>query len=352
MRLFMPWFKWGSWMAKTMVIPVFIPHLGCGHSCVFCNQRKIAGSYDLPGQAGLAAQVVGYRKSWHEAGEVQLAFYGGSFTGLEVHHQERLLGYAEGFKAAGLIEKIRLSTRPDYIDGDILARLLANQVDIVELGVQSLNDQVLVASKRGHSAHQVLEAVAMIRQTPLILGLQVMVGLPGDTPKRSLETARAVVDLAPDFVRIYPTAVIEDTTLAAWWREGLYEPWDEDVMLDTLAQMVGLFNAAQVPIVRIGLQATDNLQLGRDLLAGAYHPAMGELVKGRLFRMDMEAQLAGLDLRDSGSILIACHPKDRSQVVGQKKCNLTYLAQKYKREAVICPDEGLSRGQVFIRVGL
>lgn len=331
-----------------MVIPVFIPHLGCGQACVFCNQRKIAGEYDFPKETALLAQILRYRESRKEGGEIQLAFYGGSFTGLSNEVQEELLGYARGFKQAGLIDKIRLSTRPDYIDEIVIDRLARYGVDSVELGVQSLNDEVLLASKRGHTAAEVKKAVAWLREIDLSLGLQMMVALPGDTPQFSLETAEGLVDLAPDFVRIYPTAVIKETELASLWQRGLYQVWNEDVLLDTLAKIVHLFDGAGIPIVRIGLQATDNLVFGADLLAGAYHPAMGELVKGRLFRIAIKKQLADLVDNPGRTLVITCHPRERSQVVGQKKCNLAYFSQDGQRKVVIECDEQMVLGQVLV----
>lgn len=190
-------------MSKPLIVPVFIPHFGCPHTCVFCNQKKIAGDYQLPSGQLLEDMVQAYRmSSSSKTREVQLAFYGGSFTGLEEAQQRQLLSAAAELKARGLIDKIRLSTRPDYIDEERLTLLTGYQADIIELGVQSMDEAVLKASQRGHTAEDVLRAVEWIRSYPqFALGLQMMVALPADTPAKSLATAKKIAALAPDFVR-------------------------------------------------------------------------------------------------------------------------------------------------------
>ena len=273
-------------MSKELIIPVFIPHLGCRHRCVFCNQRKISGHESMPQAEEIEKQVLNYRASCRDLNlrEVQLAYYGGSFTAIAADEQEKYLKAAFALKEKGLIAKIRLSTRCDYIDDEVIARLKRYQVDIVELGVQSLDEQVLMLSQRGHTAAQVREAAEILKQSGFTLGLQMMIALPGDTPAKSIQTAKEIVRLEPDFVRIYPTAIIKDTELALMWKNRQYKPWDWDVLIDTTAEAAEIFQAAHIPIIRIGLQAADNLTFERDLLGGGYHPALGEIVKARIMR--------------------------------------------------------------------
>ena len=230
----------------------------------------------MPQAEEIEKQVLNYRASCRDLNlrEVQLAYYGGSFTAIAADEQEKYLKAAFALKEKGLIAKIRLSTRCDYIDDEVIARLKRYQVDIVELGVQSLDEQVLMLSQRGHTAAQVREAAEILKQSGFTLGLQMMIALPGDTPAKSIQTAKEIVRVEPDFVRIYPTAIIKDTELALMWKNRQYQPWDWDVLIDTTAEAAEIFQAAHIPIIRIGLQAADNLTFERDLLGGGYHPAL------------------------------------------------------------------------------
>ena len=329
-------------MAKPLIVPVFIPHLGCPHTCVFCNQQKIAGSYQLPTYQSLREMVAAYRASCRKGErEVQLAFYGGSFTGLADDMQKRLLDAAAKLKEQGLIHKIRLSTRPDYIDVKRLALLKDYQVDIIELGVQSLDEEVLIASERGHRPEDVAQAVACIQSSAqFALGLQMMVALPADTPEKSIATAEKIAAFAPDFVRIYPTAIIKDTKLAQAYQQGTYMPWPFELILETTARIWDIFHTQRIPVIRIGLQAADNLQLEQDLLGGAYHPALGELVKSRWYRQRLEALLDG---QRNQILTVHCNPGDISQFIGQHQANKHYFQEHYQIDLQIIGDQALAR---------
>ena len=331
-------------MAKTLIVPIFIPHLGCKHACVFCNQKKIAGEYAVPTKDAIVTMVKEYRASAGCFEEIQLAFYGGSFTGLDNELRLSLLTIAKALKDEGLIDKIRFSTRPDYINQEIIEELKRYQVDIVELGAQSMDDEVLSASERGHCALQTQIAARLLKENHFTLGLQMMVALPKDTPIKALETAKKIIACEPDFVRIYPTAIIKDTHLAKMWQDGLYETWDWDVLLDTTAQIAGLFEEKNIPIIRIGLQASDNLTLEQDLLGGAYHPALGEMVKARMLRHKVEELLFG---KLPGSYQVFCNDRQVSQVKGQKNCNIEYFSNKgYK--LTITPQKTIMWNEVVL----
>lgn len=335
-------------MSKELIIPFFIPHLGCKHLCVFCNQRKISGQERMPQYEEIAEQVLSYRASCRDLKnrEVQLAYYGGSFTGIEAELQEKYLAQAFELKQKGLINKIRLSTRCDYLGDEVIARLKKYTVDIIELGVQSMDDAVLQLSGRGHTAEQVREAAKKLKACGFTLGLQMMIALPGDTPEKTLYTAREIVKLAPDFVRIYPTAIIKDTKLALMWKNGEYKEWDWEVLLDTTAEAAEIFQTAEIPIIRIGLQAADNLTNERDLLGGGYHPALGELVKGRIMRRKMERILA--DKPCNRAYDVYGNNKQLSQIRGQKNANIRYFAEKYQQRLYINPDDELFWDQLII----
>lgn len=274
---------------KPLILPVFVPHMGCPHQCVFCNQFHITGQWQPPDLTQLSAQAEAWTCSGGQTPE--LAFYGGSFTAIEPAVQERLLASAATLKAQGRISGIRLSTRPDALDDDVLSRLLRYGVETVEIGVQSLDEEVLRESQRGHTAMQAEEAIRRVKATGFRCGAQMMVALPADTPEKSLATGRRLVALGPDMVRIYPTAVICDTPLAEAYAKGAYRPWSLDEVLDTVAALLAAFDLAHIPVIRVGLQAEDNLSKG-DVIAGAYHPALGELAKARLFRQRMQALLS------------------------------------------------------------
>lgn len=335
-------------MSKELIIPVFIPHLGCRHRCVFCNQRKISGHESMPQAEEIEKQVLNYRASCRDLNlrEVQLAYYGGSFTAIAADEQEKYLKAAFALKEKGLIAKIRLSTRCDYIDDEVIARLKRYQVDIVELGVQSLDEQVLMLSQRGHTAAQVREAAEILKQSGFTLGLQMMIALPGDTPAKSIQTAKEIVSLEPDFVRIYPTAIIKDTELALMWKNRQYQPWDWDVLIDTTAEAAEIFQAAHIPIIRIGLQAADNLTFERDLLGGGYHPALGEMVKARIMRRKIERTLAQMP---QGAYEIYANVRQLSQIKGQKNVNTRYFAEKYQQRLYIYADERLLWDEIVIK---
>ena len=335
-------------MSKELIIPVFIPHLGCRHRCVFCNQRKISGHESMPQAEEIEKQVLNYRASCRDLNlrEVQLAYYGGSFTAIAADEQEKYLKAAFALKEKGLIAKIRLSTRCDYIDDEVIARLKRYQVDIVELGVQSLDEQVLMLSQRGHTAAQVREAAEILKQSGFTLGLQMMIALPGDTPAKSIKTAKEIVRLEPDFVRIYPTAIIKDTELALMWKNRQYQPWDWDVLIDTTAEAAEIFQAAHIPIIRIGLQAADNLTFERDLLGGGYHPALGEMVKARIMRRKIERTLAQMP---QGAYEIYANVRQLSQIKGQKNVNMRYFAEKYQQRLYIYADERLLWDEIVIK---
>ncbi|MBI5328481.1 MAG: radical SAM protein [Deltaproteobacteria bacterium] len=261
---------------KQLIIPIFIPHYGCPHQCIFCNQTNITGKERLPDTTEVANTIGDYLKTWKGGGRKEVAFYGGSFTGLGMDIQERFLKTAFKFIDYGLIHSIRISTRPDYITKQGLMFLKNYNVETVELGVQSMDDEVLKLSGRGHTAEDTKEAVMLLKRYGFKVGLQFMPGLPGDTEEIVLCTANKIAELEPDFVRIYPTIVVKDTPLEKMYMSGLYNPWPLTKMVDVCKKLVSLFNAKEIPIIRLGLQATEILE--QSIVAGPYHPSFRGLV--------------------------------------------------------------------------
>lgn len=262
---------------RRLIIPIFIPFGGCPHQCVFCDQKGITGSAALPSLEEVKATIETYLSTWKGKGEKEAAFYGGSFTALPLDVQKGYLETAWEFVKAGRLDSLRLSTRPDCIDEKIIAFLKRYAVTTVELGVQSMVDEVLKASGRGHTAKATAEAVRLLKASNITTGLQFMPGLPGDTRLTVMETVKEIIKLSPDFVRLYPSLVLKDTPLHKMYLSGQYKPWQLDEMVEVCAEAKKLLDAAGVPIIRMGLQTTADLM--ESIVAGPYHPSFRQLVE-------------------------------------------------------------------------
>ena len=308
--------------AKECVIPVFVPHLGCPHDCVFCNQRRISGS-ETPATAATVLQAIKQSAALPRSGaKRQLAFYGGSFTAIEASRQEELLAAAAAAAERGEIDSIRLSTRPDAIDGEALARLKRYSVETVELGAQSMDEDVLRRSGRGHTAADVVQAAKAVKAAGFRLILQMMTGLPGDSAERDVETAKKLIALHPDGVRIYPTVIVRDTALYDLWRAGKYREHTVEDAVAVCARLVPLFDEAGVPIIRLGLNPTEELSSGA-AVGGAYHPALGELVRARVMRQKALGLLQGVE--PGSAVTLGVRAEELSQMIGQRRENISFL---------------------------
>lgn len=326
-----------------LVIPVFIPHQGCPCRCLFCNQLSISG---MRGQeeddAVLVQQTIrewlGYSRRYSE---VQVAFYGGSFTCLSLARQETLLGAVQPFLQAGEVGSIRLSTRPDCVDENVCEFLLKKGVKTVELGVQSLDDRVLLASQRGHSREDSVRAARMVKEKGMQLGIQLMPGLPMETSISFFRTLRQVVELEPAFVRLYPTLVIDGSGLAEQYRRGVYRPMTMNRAIALCCRAKEMLDHAGIAIMRMGLQASASLE--KELLAGPYHPSFGELVAARHW------------FRRVRKLLVSCPPESRlrlhisnrdiSAFVGPKRINMKRLQELGLQERMeIITDAIMQRG--------
>ena len=328
---------------KTQIIPVFVPHFGCPQDCVFCNQRKISGSLQPATAETVRMTLETGLSKLSENSNTQLAFYGGSFTAIPVEKQNALLDAALPFLRAGTLSSLRLSTRPDAIDQETLLRLRAYGVQTIELGAQSMCDAVLEASNRGHRAEDTEKAAKLVKNLGFTLILQMMTGLPGDTPECALQTAEQLLALKPDGVRIYPTVVIADTPLETLWRAGRYRAHSVEEAVSLCALLLPLFEAANVPVIRLGLNPTDELS-GGEALAGAYHPAFGELVRARLL-LERARLLFSQEDRGEEALLLV-HPSDISPMVGQKRENLITLKAEFSLESVRVRGADLQKGTV------
>ncbi len=309
------------------VIPIFIPHQGCPHYCIFCNQHQISG-YGSENRVS-ADEVKSVVKSWLDRsshttkGEVQVAFYGGSFTGLPFSRQEELLDAVAPFIQDEKVNTIRLSTRPDYVDPRTIDFLRGKGVSIVELGVQSLDDRVLEASNRGHSAEQSKEAVRQLKEGGFQVGVQLMLGLPRQKTRSLMKTVEQVADLKPDFVRIYPVLVLRGSLLASLYEQGDFRPLTLGAAVARAARARRYFDDHGIRVVRMGLQAGPELE--ENLLAGPYHPAFGEMVNSRLMFKQTRKLLAGVPKKCTVTLTI--NEKDQSMFRGIKSVNMQRLAE-------------------------
>ncbi|SCG83479.1 radical SAM domain protein [Proteiniborus sp. DW1] len=330
------------------IIPIFVPHIGCPHDCIFCNQRKIAQSKANFDTHSIRDTIDTYLSTIPETNEkLEIAFFGGSFTGIDMDIQRELLDIACDYKKRGLINRIRLSTRPDYIDGMRLDLLKQYNVDIIELGVQSMCPDVLQNSYRGHSDTDVANASKLIRKHGFILGLQMMTGLPGSDYEKEVFTAKQLINLKPSIVRIYPTLVIKETFLEKKYKEGTYIPLSLDEAIRICVDLLMLFNYNDINVIRIGLQPTDNIAENKDVIAGPFHPAFRQLVEGRIYREYLEILFANIQ-KINKSIQVYINKKEISNFVGQRSSNLIYLEERYGIKKVKVMAEDISKDYFFI----
>lgn len=311
---------------KKRIIPIFIPHLGCPNDCVFCNQRKISGSLTAATADTVRKAIEEAERALPDDSTRELAFYGGSFTAIPDREQEELLEAALPFLRSGYINEIRVSTRPDAVDKLRLDRLKAYGIKTIELGAQSMDEEVLKASGRGHTREDTINASSLIRAWEFNLILQMMTGLPGDTPDKSIETAKSIIALEPDGVRVYPTVILKDTALYGLWKSGKYREHTVEDAVSLGGKLCKLFEEAGIPIIRFGLNPSDELS-GGEAAGGAYHPALGELVRSSVYLNEARELLKEASISD-----IAVLGVERgcvSLMVGQKRRNIEALEKEF-----------------------
>ncbi len=308
---------------KRTNISVFIPHIGCPHRCSFCDQRSISGSAHAPSAQEVRELLEEQAPHLAERGmQAEIAFFGGSFTAVPRDYMISLLECA-----AEAVEHypeaycgIRCSTRPDCIDEEIIAALKKYGMTAVELGAQSMSDEVLQANERGHSAEDVRRASRLIRESGISLGLQMMTGLYMDTEERVRYTCREFIALKPDTVRIYPTVILEHTRLGRLFLSGEYQSFGFEQTVNLCAELLREFESAGVRVIRMGLHASQDVE--KEMLGGVYHPAFREIVESRLFLNDMKKKLLTME---KGHYMIYTDRRNISRAVGQKRSNIAVL---------------------------
>ena len=312
--------------SKHANIALFIPHNGCPHQCAFCNQRTISGAAEQPTADDVRAAVhTALTSPKFDGASAEIAFFGGSFTAIERGYLLELLRAAHEFVKNGAVAGIRISTRPDAIDREILDILKQYGVTAIELGAQSMRDEVLSKNRRGHTARDVVNASRLIRQYGFSLGLQMMTGLYGDDDAGARDTARRLAALQPDTMRIYPTVVLEGTELAEKMRAGEYQPQNYEAAAALCAELLEFFEDKGIKVIKLGLHASDGVEGQR--VGGAYHPAFRELCEGILYQQKIRRILTA-QYPNGGDFVVYVDRHEMSKASGQKKCNVLKLAQE------------------------
>ncbi len=333
---------------KPFIIPIFLRHQGCPHRCVFCNQHALDAEQTTPLEPEdlrrhTAAHLAFKKPNRHP---VEVAFYGGNFLGMDRSRVHAFLKAGTALVNDGAADEIRLSTRPDTITKSSLDWLSGFPVVTVEVGAQSMDDRVLAASGRGHLAADTARATDLLKERGYRIGIQVMVGLPGDTEETSFSSAKAISGLSPDFVRIYPTVVLKESLLAAWYHQGRYSPWTLTACVSHVKKLYLHFSQKKIRVIRMGLQPSKSLVPGGQLIAGPFHPAFGHLVQSEIFK---DALVAFLDQSASvpDPLNLSLHPSLASKTAGHANKNIAFLKTRYRigtiriRQDAACPKDCL-----------
>lgn len=334
---------------KTSIVPIFIPHLGCPHLCTFCNQKKISGTLKAPDRIDIISLVDEYISA--DISKVyEIAFFGGSFTALEMEMQKYYLETAAMLKKEKKIVKIRYSTRPDAISEQVLELSKMYSVDIIELGLQSMDNKVLELAERGHTAEDTINAGKLIKKYDFSLGLQIMPGLMGDNEETILRTFNISASLKPDFVRIYPTIVIKGTKLEDYYNNKEYFPIDLQKMVELTAKGWELFEKKGIKVIRMGLQHSENLTSEKDLIAGPYHPAFGELVFSEVFKNKIISIIENRKIKEGNELVLKINPGELSKARGHKNYNINIIKRTYNIDLKFIPDMSIKKGQIETEV--
>lgn len=341
-------------MKKEYIIPIFVPHLGCPNNCTFCNQKRISGQTKMVTAKDVEETIEYYLKNFRDNHKyVEVAFFGGSFTAIETEKQIELLEAVQKYIKDKKVNSIRISTRPDCIDREILKRMKKYHVKTIELGVQSTNNYILSRCKRGHTGEDVKKASKLIRRHGFILGHQMMVGLPESTKQDEINTAKELIKLKPKIVRIYPVLVIKDTELADEYSRGEYTPLTVGQAVERCKEVVDLFNRNKITIIRIGLQNTEEISDPNteksSVVAGPYHPAFRQLVESSMWYDSIVNQIKKINAKVK-KVKIKANDFNINNIIGHKKENIIKLKEVYDVDVVIEKDENIKPGRFEIEI--
>ncbi len=330
---------------RHYTIPVFIPELACPFQCAFCNQEKISGKCNIPEKDEIITIIEDYLGSFtSDSRYVEVGFFGGSFTGINIEKQRHYLEIIQPYLKNGQIDSIRISTRPDYISEDILDVLGEMNVGTIELGAQSFDDEVLKKSKRGHTSEQISEAAHLILKHQFKLGLQMMIGLPEDNLEKAMYTAKMIVKEGAENTRIYPALVIKDTLMHSWYKEGKYIPLSMEEAIHWTSKLLLYFEENNVNVIRVGLHPSEGLLSGDEYIDGPFHPSFRELVLTRIWKEILEKETKHTKNRN---IIIEVSPKELNYSIGHNSSNRQWLEKKFTK-VIFRPNDDLRERQVRI----
>ncbi|MCL2245795.1 MAG: radical SAM protein [Lentimicrobiaceae bacterium] len=313
-------------MKKYYTIPIFIPEKACPFRCIYCNQYTIANKMQLPSNEEIKKTIEKYLNTFPANGVKKLGFFGGSFTGMSIVEQNQYLNIVLPYLESGQIESLMLSTRPDYISEEILENLKRYKVETIELGVQSLDDEVLAKSGRGHNVDDVKNAAALILKKGFKLGLQMMIGLPEDSFEKTLKTAQGIIDMGAHYTRVYPTLVIKDTPLEIIYNSGKYTPLSLEEAVEWCKHLMKLFTENKVTILRMGLHPSEGLITGDSLVAGPFHVSFKELVLSALWKDILEDKLKD---KKGEKLTIEVASKAINAATGYQSVNKNHLLRRF-----------------------
>ena len=327
---------------KHYTIPIFIPELACPFQCVFCNQKKISGQTHIPTGDEITKTIDSHLRTFRRKNKnVEVGFFGGSFTGIPIDEQKQYLKYVQPYIRLEKVQSIRLSTRPDYITEEILLMLKKYNVTTIELGAQSFDDEVLKTTRRGHSSHDIVVASELILKHGFNLGLQMMVGLPGDTLEKSINTAKRIIESGAHNTRIYPSLVIKDTLMHNWYNDGKYKPLSLSEAASWCKIILPMFEQAGIDVLRVGLHPSEGLTSGDELIDGPFHSSFKELVLTEIWA-DILKQ-ATENIKEE-KLEIRVNPKEINYAIGYKSKNKNELLSKFRYVMFITDESIAGRG--------
>lgn len=331
---------------KHFNIPVFIPELACPFQCIYCDQKKISGRLNIPCTEEIDKIIVSHLRTFPEGGsDIEIAFFGGNFTGLKIEDQEKFLRHVQPYILNGKISGIRISTRPDYINKQILELLKQYNVKTIELGAQSMDDDVLRSSKRGHTAKDTEKAAKMILKEGFSLGLQMMIGLPGDTLERSIKSGKRIIELGADNTRIYPALVIKGTHLERMYKEGKYKPLSLKEAIRWSKELLLGFEKSDVKVIKLGLHPSKGLLSGEELVAGPFHSSFRELVLTEIWNDILKPLID----KEGEKIVIHVPADQYNYAIGYAGKNKKMLFEKFQKVR-FTPGENLKKRMFEVEI--
>lgn len=341
-------------MKKEYIIPIFVPHLGCPNNCIFCNQKRISGQTKMVTAKDVKETIEYYLKNFRDNNKyVEVAFFGGSFTAIDVNKQIELLEAVQEYISNKKVNSIRISTRPDCIDKEILKRMKKYHVKTIELGVQSTNNYILNRCKRGHTGEDVKKASKLIRMHGFVLGHQMMIGLPESTKQDEINTAKELIKLKPKIVRIYPVLVIKDTELADEYEKGEYTPLTVGQAVERCKDIVDLFNRNKINVIRIGLQNTEEITdpnaKDSSVVAGPYHPAFRQLVEASMWYDSIVGEIKKVNAKVK-KVKIIANELNVNNIIGHKKENIIKLKDTYDVDVTIERNDKIKPGKFKMEI--